>query len=179
MNTTDDTAMPDPHGRTKSTVAELQSSDKESTDRMSHGILKKLSALTLTGCLAFLAATFVFSRLPVAHEYREALSIDYVSGVLVGPFFAGLAIAGVISFLLLRSFRKLPANAPILKSTLLSAGALLVATPVMLLSVSRIGDGALHYFAVGAMLNVPRFLALGIAVGYVYGRLYGSRAAEE
>jgi hypothetical protein len=179
MNTTNGTAIPKLDSWTKSTAAELEKSGRKRTERMPHGILKKFSVLTLAGCLAFLAATFVFSRLPIAHEYREALSIAYVFGVLIGPLFGGLAIAGLISFVLLRFFEKLPMNAPILISTLLSVGALLIATPVMLLSVSRIGDGALHYFMVGTMLNVPRYLALGIAVGYLYGRLHASDAVEE
>ena len=179
MTTTNGTAMPNPGSRTRSAAAEIQNADTMSTEMMPLGILKELSLLTLAGCLAFLAATFVFSRLPVAHEYREALSIDYVSGVLIGPFFGGLAIAGLTSFFLLRFCKKLPTHAPILKSTLLSVGALLIATPVMLSSVSGVGAGALSYFMIGAMLNVPRFLALGIAVGYLYGRLHRSDAVEE
>jgi len=155
MSTTDSTAIPNPHSQTRSAAVEL----------------KKLSVLTTAGCLAFMASTFVFSRLPVAHEFRQALSIDYLSGVFIGPFFGGLAISGLISFLLLRFFKKIPTNTPILKSTLLSVGALSIATLVMLMSVSGIADGAFHYFIVGTMLNVPRFLALGLVVGYLYGRL--------
>ena len=162
MDTTSSTAIPDPHTQTRSAAVEL----------------KKLSVLTTAGCLAFMASTFVFSRLPVAHEFREALSIDYVSGVFIGPFLGGLGIAGVTSFLLLRFLKKIPATTPILASTLLSVGALSIATLVMLLSVSRLGDGALHFFMVGTMLNVPRFLALGLVVGALDGRLYGSEAVE-
>src|SRR4030067_1087606 len=33
---------------------------------------------------------------------------------------------------------------------------------------------ALHVFLIGATLNVPRFLFLGIVIGYLYKRLYGS-----
>ena len=163
MSTTNSTAIPSPRSQTRSAAVEL----------------KKLSVLTTAGCLAFMASTFVFSRLPVAHAFREALSIDYVSGVFIGPFLGGLGIAGSTSFLLLRFSRKLPTSAPILKSTLLSAGALSIATLVMLLSVNRIGDGAFHYFIVGTMLNVPRFLALGLVVGYLYRRLYGSDAGVD
>jgi hypothetical protein len=35
------------------------------------------------------------------------------------------------------------------------------------------GDG-LYVFLIGATLNVPRFLFLGIVIGYLYKRLYGS-----
>jgi hypothetical protein len=33
---------------------------------------------------------------------------------------------------------------------------------------------ALYYFLIGVMLNVPRFLFVGIVIGYLYKRLYGS-----
>jgi len=35
------------------------------------------------------------------------------------------------------------------------------------------GD-ALYYFLIGVMFNVARFLFLGIVIGYLYKRLYGS-----
>jgi hypothetical protein len=155
-------------------INQVEPGPPDLTGMTSRGSLKKFAVLTLAGCLAFVATTFVFSRLPVAHEYREALSIDDVAGVFVGPFLGGLAIAGMISFLLLRFLKKLPQHTTILTSTLLSVGALFIATPLMLLSVSGIGDGAVHYFMVGVMLNVPRFLALGVAVGYLHGTLHGS-----
>jgi hypothetical protein len=40
-------------------------------------------------------------------------------------------------------------------------------------AASRTSD-ALHVFLIGEVLNVPRFLFLGIVIGYLYKRLYGS-----
>jgi hypothetical protein len=34
-------------------------------------------------------------------------------------------------------------------------------------------SAALHYLLVGAALNVPRFLFLGMIIGYLYKRLHG------
>jgi NhaP-type Na+/H+ or K+/H+ antiporter len=32
---------------------------------------------------------------------------------------------------------------------------------------------ALYWFVIGVVFNVPRFLFLGIVIGYLYKRLYG------
>ena len=42
---------------------------------------------------------------------------------------------------------------------------------------SHMPSDALYYFLIGIMLNIPRFLVLGIVVGYLYRRLYGSARA--
>jgi hypothetical protein len=61
------------------------------------------------------------------------------------------------------------------------ANALMISCIALLLAIGMVGvavhgaqaDGW-HYFLTGAMLNVPRFLAIGIAIGYLHKRPYGS-----
>jgi hypothetical protein len=44
-------------------------------------------------------------------------------------------------------------------------------------AASRTSD-ALHVFLIGVMLNIPRYLFLGMVIGYLYKRLYGSTRAQ-
>lgn len=109
--------------------------------------------------------------LPVAAEYRAALSIAYLPMVLVESLLGGLIVGLVVSFFLLRLHDTLPTASPMLKATLLSVVALLVLTIVPWAAGSLDGPSqASRYFLMGTLLNIPRFLALGIAVGYFYKR---------
>jgi hypothetical protein len=146
---------------------------------MPHAAFKRLCLLTVVGCLTFWAITNVFARLSVAAEYRRALSIHYVDGVLIGPLFGGVVVAGLVSFFLLRFFEALPTKNPILKSLTVSVSALGIAAVIVLLSVRGLGDGAFRTILIGTMLNIPRFLALGLVVGYLHARLYGSDVVKE
>jgi hypothetical protein len=47
---------------------------------------------------------------------------------------------------------------------------------VLGVAASRTND-ALQVFLSGAMLNVPRFLFVGIVIGYLYKRVYGSESS--
>ena len=138
---------------------------------------KNLFKLTIGGGVAFWAFTVAFSLLPMMAEFRAALSIPYISGAVVDPLFGGLIISCCVSYFLLRFFDKIPTKNPILKSVILSFVALVIATILIDVPRSFVLPGpsdALHYFFIGIMLNVPRFLLLGIAIGYLYKRLYGS-----
>jgi hypothetical protein len=133
-----------------------------------------LPKLALAGGVAFWATTFATSLLPIAAEYRSALSIAYVPMVLVESLIGGLIVGLLVSFFLLRLYEALPTESPMLKAEILSVLAL------VLLTIVTWGAGSLaepsdasRYFLIGTVLNVPRFLALGIAVGYFYKRLYG------
>jgi tetrahydromethanopterin S-methyltransferase subunit D len=141
----------------------------------SYGVYKKLFKLTIGGGVAFWATTFAVSLLPIAAEFRAALSISYIQMVLVESLIGGLIIGFFVSYFLLRFFDTIPTKNPILKSVILSFIALVIA--IILIqgasSFLRTSD-ALHYFLIGAMLNVPRFLILGIVIGYLYKRLDGS-----
>jgi hypothetical protein len=143
----------------------------------SHEFYKKLYKLTGAGGAAFWITDFVISVSPIAAEYRAAFSISYLPMALVEALVGGLIIGCCVSYFLLRFFDKIPTKNPILKSVILSFVALVIA--IILIDVPQsfllLGPSdALHYFLIGIMLNVPRFLFLGIVIGYLYKRLYGS-----
>lgn len=133
-----------------------------------------LPKLALAGGVAFWATTFATSLLPIAAEYRSALSIAYVPMVLVESLIGGLIVGLLVSFFLLRLYEALPTESPMLKAEILSVLALVVLTIVTwgAGSLAEPSDAS-RYFLIGTVLNLPRFLALGIAVGYFYKRLYG------
>ena len=138
----------------------------------SKGIWKKVFVLTLVGGLAFWLANFAISRTPIAAEYRAALSISYFP-MIVESLIGGLIIGFFVSYFLVRLFEKIPTKDPILKSVILSFLVLIIATiliggPSSFLATSDV----LRYFLIGTIFNVLRILALGIAIGYLYIRLY-------
>ena len=138
---------------------------------------KKLYKLTIGGGIVFWATTIATSLLPIAAEYRASFSNRSwnIQTVWVGSLLGGMIIGCCVSYFLLRFFDKIPTKNPILKSVILSFVALVIAT--ILMDVPRSFHGpsdALYYFLIGIMLNVPRFLFLGIVIGYLYKRLYGS-----
>jgi len=128
---------------------------------------RRLLTLTIGGGIAFWATTFVFSLLPIAAEYRAALSISYLPMILVQSSIGGMVIGCCLSYFLLRFFDKIPTRNPILKSTMLSFVALGIASILVQVAASGTSD-ALNVFLTGVMLNLPRFLALGIVIGYLY-----------
>ncbi len=134
----------------------------------SNEVNKKLSKLTIVGGTAFWAANFAISLTPIAAEYIAALSISYLP-MIVESLIGGLIIGFFVSYSLLRFFDKIPAKDPIIKSVILSSIALIIVT-ILLEGPARFltpGD-AWHYFLIGALFNVLRILALGIAIGYLY-----------
>jgi len=138
------------------------------------GILSKnLFKLTIGGGVAFWAFTVAFSLLPMMAEFRAALSIPYIPGAIVDPLFGGLIISCCVSYFLLRFFDKIPTKNPILKSVILSFFALSINFILLGVAASRTSD-VLHVFLIGVLLNIPRYLFLGIVIGYLYKRLYGS-----
>lgn len=135
---------------------------------------RRLFKLTIGGGVAFWATTFLFSLLPIAAEYRAALSISYLPMILVQSSIGGMIISFCLSFFLLRFFDKIPTRNPILKSAILSFVALFIASILVQIAAGRTND-TLNIFLIGAVLNLPRFLALGIAIGYLYEKLNGLR----
>jgi hypothetical protein len=143
----------------------------------SYEFYKKLYKLTIGGGAAFWAITIAFSLLPMMAEFRAALSIPYVEGALVEPLLGGMIIACCVSYFLLRFLDKIPTRNPIPKSVILSFVALGIVFILLGVAATRTSD-ALHVFLIGVMLNVPRFLFVGIVIGYLYKRLYkGSNPA--
>ena len=139
----------------------------------SNEFYKKLFKLTIGGGVEFWAITIAFSLTPIRAEFRAALSMSYVQTVLVEALIGGMIISFCISYFLLRFFDKIPTKNPILKSVILSFVAQGIVLILHGVAASRTSD-ALHVFLIGAMLNVPRFLFVGIVIGYLYKRLYGS-----
>ena len=143
-------------------------------ERGSTILSKKLYKLTIGGGAAFWLANFAISRTPISAEYRTALSISYLP-MLVESLIAGLIIGFFVSYFLLRFFNKIPTQDPISKSVILTFIVLIIVTiliggPSSFLATSDV----LRYFLIGTIFNVLRFLALGIGIGYLYKRLYGS-----
>ncbi len=110
-------------------------------------------------------------------EFRAALSIPYVKGLLNEPLLGGMIIGCCVSYFLLRFFDKIPTKNPILKSVILSFVAMGFVFSLLGVAASFTSD-ALHIFLIGVTFNIPRFLFVGIVIGYLYKRLYkGSNPA--
>jgi uncharacterized protein YacL len=147
----------------------------QSKRQTSNAFYKKLFKLTIWGGVVFWATTIATSLLPIAAEYRAAYSNWSVQTVWVDSLLVGMIIGCCVSYFLLRFFDKIPTKNPILKSVILSCVALVIAT--ILIDVPRsfqAPSDALYYFLIGVMFNVARFLFVGIVIGYLYKRLYGS-----
>jgi len=138
----------------------------------SKGIWRKIVVLGVVGGLVFLAITIAISLLPIAAEYRAAESISNIQAVWVGSLPAGLIIGFFVSYFLLRFFDKIPTKNPILKSVVLSFIAFVIAMILLEAPASFRTSDALYYLLIGVIFNVPRFLFVGIVIGYLYKRLY-------
>ena len=139
----------------------------------SQGIFRRVLSLTILGGLGFWVANFAISLTPTAADYRDALSISYFP-MLLEALIGGLAVGLFVSYFLLRFSSRIPTGSPILKSVILSLIALifltlLVEVPSKFLAAT---SDAMHYFLIGTIFNVVRILALGVVVGYLYGRWY-------
>jgi hypothetical protein len=131
--------------------------------------------LAIAGGLAFWVANFAISRTAIAAEYRAALSISYLP-MLLESLVGGLIIGFCIGFVLLRFSDKIPTENPIMKSAILSLIALVFFTVVFQVPGTFLTatNDAMRYFLIGTMINVVRILALGLVIGYLYGRINGA-----
>jgi uncharacterized protein YacL len=136
----------------------------------SHEFSKKLIKLTVAGGAAFWVVDFAIILSPIAVEYMAAFSISSLPLALVEALVGGLIIGCFVSFFLLRFFDKIPTKNPILKSLILSFVALVI---IEVLSTFGNPSNAFVYLLVDTGMNIPRILALGITIGYLYKRLYG------
>ena len=138
----------------------------------SHEFSKKLYKLTVAGGVAFWIVDFAISLSPISAEYMAAFSISSLPLALVEALVGGLIIACFVSYFLLRFFDKIPTNNPILKSVILSFIAFVIAMILLEAPASFRTSDALYYLLIGVIFNVPRFLFVGIVIGYLYKRLY-------
>ena len=146
-------------------------STNKKTARMA-GFLN-LSKLTIAGGVIFWLTTIAISLLPIAAEYRTAFSRASIQTVWFASLPAGLIMGCCVSYSLLRFFDKIPTKNPILKSVIISLITLVIATILTLVPHGFLGQSnVLYYILIGIILDLPRFLFLGIVIGYLYKRLY-------
>jgi hypothetical protein len=148
--------------------------------QMPSGAYKKALILAIGGGIAFWLTNFAISLTPIAAEYRAGVSISYFP-MLLEALVGGLIIGFGVSFFLLRFFDKIPTQNPILKSFILSFTALVIVTIFLEVPshfLTPISD-PMRYFLIGLLFNALRILALGIVIGYLCKRLYGSEVAKK
>lgn len=142
----------------------------------SPGFWTRASRLGLGGAVGFWVTNFAISLTPVAAEYRSALRIPYLP-MLGEALLAGLILGLGVSFFLLRFYDNLPTTSPVLKAVLLSIIALIAATllfevpPRFLMTTNT----ELRYLLISIGINALRFLALGVAIGYLHSRIVGPK----
>jgi hypothetical protein len=136
----------------------------------SHEFYKKLYKLTVAGGAAFWITDFVISVSPITAKYRAAFSISSLPMALVDALVGGLIIACCVSCSLLRFFDKIPTKNPSLKALILSFVAMIL---IEVISTLVNPNNASVYLLIDTGMNMPRFLALGIVVGYLYDNLNG------
>ena len=140
-----------------------------------HKFYSKALVLAIGGGVVFWVTTVATSLLPIAADYRAAGSNWSIQSVWVGSLVAGMILGACVSYSFLRLFDRIPTKDPVLKAAVLGFVALVVATLLVDVPRSLLLPGpsdALRYFLTGIMLNAPRFLLLGTAIGTLYKRLY-------
>jgi hypothetical protein len=142
----------------------------------SKDIWRKIVVLAVVGGLAFWAISIATSLLPITADYRAARWS--AETVWVGSLPAGMIIGFLVSFFLFRFFDKIPTKNPILKSVILSIIALVIGTILLEAPASFRTSDALYYFLFGTLLNVPRFLFVGVVIGYLYTKGFISGIAK-
>jgi hypothetical protein len=143
----------------------------QSKEQASRVLSKKLLILAAAGGTAFWITDFVIAVSPIAAEYKAAFSISSLPVALAEALAGGVVIALCVSFFLLRFYYRVPGKKPIFKALILS-----FIVMVMIEVFSALGNPA-HasvYLLLDTGMNAPRFLALGIGIGYLYKRLYKS-----
>jgi uncharacterized protein YacL len=142
----------------------------QSKAQASRKFSKKLLMLAAAGGAAFWITDFVISVSPIAAEYKAAFSISSLPVALVEALAGGMLIALCVSFFLLRFFDRIPAKKPVFKALILSFFIM-----VMIEVFSALGDPA-HasaYLLLDTGMNAPRFLGLGLVIGYLFDKQKG------
>jgi uncharacterized protein YacL len=131
---------------------------------------KKLLKLAAAGGAGFWIIDFVMAVSPIASEYKAAFSISSLPVALVEALTGGVVIALCISFFLLRFFERIPGKTPIFKALILGFFIM-----VMIEVISALANPA-HasvYLLLDTGMNTPRFLALGLVMGYLLNKEKG------
>lgn len=135
--------------------------------RASREFPRKLLSLAAAGGAAFWIIDFGMAISPIAEEYRAAFSIDSLPVALAEAFAGGLMIAFTVSFFLLRFLNRLPGKNPIFKSLILSFCAMAI---IEVLSAIANPAHAFIYLVLDTGMNIPRFLAMGWTIGFVFDK---------
>ena len=138
-----------------------------SKQESSRDFSKKLLKLAVAGGAAFWVTDFLMAVSPIAAAYKAAFSFSSLPVALVAALAGGLVIAFSVSFFLLRFFCRLPGKNPIFKALILSFSAM-----VIIEVLSALGDPA-HasvYLLLDTGMNAPRFLSLGLVIGYLFDK---------
>jgi hypothetical protein len=138
--------------------------------RASREFPKKLLMLAAAGGAAFWITDCVIAVSPIAAEYKAAFLISSLPVALVEALAGGLVIAFCVSFFLLRFFDRVPGKKPIFMALILSFFVM-----VMIEVISALGNPA-HasiYLLLDTGMNAPRFLALGLVIGYLFDKQKG------
>jgi len=136
-----------------------------SKQESSRDFSKKLLKLAIAGGAAFWVVDFVMAVSPIAAAYQAAFSFSSLPVALFVALVGGMVIAFCVSFILLRFFEKILGKKPIFKAMILSFGAM-----VIIEVLSALGDPshASVYLLLDSGMNAPRFLALGMVIGYLF-----------
>ena len=141
-----------------------------SKQESSRDFSKKLLKLAVAGGAAFWVTDFLMAVSPIASAYKAAFSISSLPIALVEALAGGLVIAFCVSFVLLRFFDGIPGKNSIHKALILSFSAMAI---IEVLSALADPAHASVYLLFDTGMNAPRFLALGIVIGHLYGKLKG------
>ena len=143
---------------------------RQSKVQASREFSKKLLMLAAAGGAAFWITDFVIAVSPIAAQYKAAFSISSLPVALAEALVGGMVIALCVSFFLLRFFDRVPGKKPIFKALILSFFIM-----VIIEVFSALGNPA-HasvYLLLDTGMNAPRFIALGLVIGYLYANLKG------
>jgi len=133
----------------------------------SRELSKRLLALTAAGGAAFWITDFLMAVSPIAAAYKAAFSFASLHVALVEALAGGLVIAFCVSFVLLRFLDRIPGKNSIHKALILSFSAMAI---IEVLSALANPAHASIYLLLDTGMNVPRFLALGLVISYVFDR---------
>jgi uncharacterized membrane-anchored protein len=138
----------------------------QSKAQASREFSKNLLLLVAAGGAAFWITDFLIAVSPITAQYQAAFSISSLPAALVAALAGGLVIAFFISYFLLRYFDRIPGKNPIYKALILSFSAM-----AMIEVLSALGNlSHSSVILLDTLMNAPRFLALGLVIGFVFDR---------
>ena len=142
----------------------------QSKAQASREFSKKLLVLAAAGGAAFWITDCVIAVSPIAAKYKAAFSISSLPVALAEALVGGLVIALCVSFFLLRFFDRVPGKKSIFKALILSFFVM-----VIIEVISALGNpaNASIYLLLDTGMNAPRFLALGLVIGYSFDKQKG------